>query len=177
MLMSYTSGEFPLDSSVNMPPIYDSYAPPRTVDGQAVNLVLWDTSGKKEYTKFRVSSYPDTDVFLVAFSVVDRSSLASVAREWVPEIEEACGKSRFVLVGCKADLREDPGVLRELEARNESPVSYEEALQASQHVGATTYMECSALTQEGLTPLFDAALHAALQPPPQTPPDNPCSVL
>ncbi len=39
---------------------------------------LWDTAGQEEYKRLRALSYPDTDVFLICFSVVNPSSYENV---------------------------------------------------------------------------------------------------
>ena len=39
-----------------------------------VNLGLWDTAGQEEYNRLRPLAYPNCDVFLIAFSVVDPAS-------------------------------------------------------------------------------------------------------
>ena len=49
-------------------------------------MALWDTAGQDEYANIRRLSYRSTDVFVVCFSVVDRSSLANVRLSWLPEL-------------------------------------------------------------------------------------------
>lgn len=39
-----------------------------------VNLGLWDTAGQEEYNRLRPLAYPNCDVFLIVFSVVDPPS-------------------------------------------------------------------------------------------------------
>lgn len=39
------------------------------VDGIQVSLGLWDTAGQEDYDRLRPLSYPQTDVFLICFSV------------------------------------------------------------------------------------------------------------
>ena len=41
------------------------------VDECQVNLGLWDTLAQEDYDRLRPLSYPQTQVFLVCFSVVD----------------------------------------------------------------------------------------------------------
>ena len=49
-------------------------------------MALWDTAGQDEYAGIRRLSYRSTDVFVVCFSVVDRSSLENVRVSWLPEL-------------------------------------------------------------------------------------------
>ena len=43
------------------------------LDGEPVELTLWDTAGQEEYEKLRPLSYSQSDVILVCFSI-DRSA-------------------------------------------------------------------------------------------------------
>jgi len=135
------------------------------VDGKPINLGLWDTAGQEDYDRLRPLSYPQTDVFLVAFSIVNPASFENVRAKWHPEVSHHCPSTPIILVGTKVDLREDPSTIEKLSAKKQAPISYETALQMSSEIGAAKYMECSAITQQGLKAVFDEAIRAVLSPP------------
>ena len=77
--------------------------------GEPCNLALFDTAGQETYDRLRPISYPDTDVFLVCFSVMLHTSFENVKAKWVPEINHCCPKTPFLLVGTQADRRGEQG--------------------------------------------------------------------
>jgi len=48
------------------------------LDGKPISLGLWDTAGQEDYDRLRPLSYPQTDVFLLAFSVVNPASFNNI---------------------------------------------------------------------------------------------------
>ena len=50
-------------------------------------FILQDTAGQEDYDRLRPLSYPNTDVFLIAFSVVNPSSLSNVYEKWYQELK------------------------------------------------------------------------------------------
>jgi len=134
------------------------------VDGKPINLGLWDTAGQEDYDRLRPLSYPQTDVFLVCFSVIATSSFDNVKAKWIPEIQHHAPGVPLVLVGTKSDLRDDQEQISQLQAKGLLMVTKQAAEQMAGEIGAAKYLECSALTQEGLKAVFDEAIRAALQP-------------
>ncbi len=132
------------------------------VEGQALNLGLWDTAGQEDYDRLRPLSYPHTDVFLVCFSIISPHSFENVKNKWYPEIQHHAAGVPIILVGTKCDRRHDPKVLEELHAKGLRVVTPEEAQAKAREIGAVKYLECSALTQENLKNVFDEAIKAAL---------------
>ncbi len=136
-------------------------------EGQVVSLGLWDTAGQEEYDCLRPLSYPTTDVFLLCFSAVSPPSLENVRTKWNPEISHHCPDAPKLLVATKIDLREDQYAIQRLAERGMSPVEREAGQQLANEIGATKYLECSALTQQGLREVFDEAIRAVLTPQPK----------
>ncbi|KAJ1339823.1 hypothetical protein BSLG_005561 [Batrachochytrium salamandrivorans] len=106
------------------------------VDGRPINLGLWDTAGQEDYDRLRPLSYPQTDVFLICFSLVSPPSFENVRTKWFPEISHHAPSTACILVGTKLDLREDRDTIEKLP-----------------------------LTQKGLKNVFDEAIRAVLMPP------------
>ena len=61
-------------------------------------------------------------------------------------------------MGTKLDLRDDPRTIENLETEKLRPISYLEGLRMQQALRAVEYLECSALTQEGLKEVFEKAV-------------------
>jgi len=159
LLISYTTNAFPGEY---IPTVFDNYSANVMVDGKPINLGLWDTAGQEDYDRLRPLSYPQTDVFLVCFSVIAQSSFENVKTKWVPEIQHHAPNVPIVLVGTKSDLRKDDSMAKQLASRNQAMVTVESGHRMAKEIGAVSFLECSALTQEGLKQVFDDAIRAAM---------------
>ena len=142
---------------------FDNYAANVFVDGRPISLGLWDTAGVNDYDRLRPLSYPDTDVFLLCFSVVNPNSFANVADKWAPDIAHHCPGVPKILVGTKLDLRDNPEEIERLRERRQSPITQQQGEDMRKKIRAVAYMECSALTQKGLKLVFDEAIQLGLQ--------------
>ncbi|CAF0949025.1 unnamed protein product [Brachionus calyciflorus] len=159
LLMSYTSNAFPGEY---IPTVFDNYSANIMIDNEAVNIGLWDTAGQEDYDRLRPLSYPQTDVFLICFSIVNPSSFENVKTKWNNEVKFYCPDTPVILVGTKCDLRDDIHTLERLRARHMMPISPQKATQLAEEIGALQYIECSALTQKNLSKVFEIAIRAGL---------------
>ena len=48
---------------------------------------VFDTAGQEEYKDVRTLAYPDTNVLLIAFSIVSRQSFDNVKTVWLEEMK------------------------------------------------------------------------------------------
>ena len=167
LLISYTSNAFPGEY---IPTVFDNYSANVMVDSQAINLQLWDTAGQEDYVKLRPLSYPNTDVFILCFSLVEPTSLENIESSWVSEVREHCKDVPFILVGTKSDLRDDFSLhSEEFKLKGWDPIPSEKAKEVARRIGACQYVECSALKQYHLKEVFEEAIRVALNPPVQKP--------
>ena len=61
-----------------IPTVLESYVVTARLDGDEVELALWDSAGQEEYERLRPLSYPGSDVILVCYSVDCPDSLENV---------------------------------------------------------------------------------------------------
>lgn len=157
---SYTHKEF-LDYYI--PTVSDCYVKKPTIKDQPIILQLWDTSGQDEFKKKRSFSYSNIDVAIICFSLVSRTSLERVATAWVPEIQELCPGTPYILVGLKSDLRDGFfNHIEEYKSNGWTPIPYEVGEEMSKKINAQCYIECSALKNFNVNEVFESAVIAVL---------------
>eukprot|EP00037_Helgoeca_nana_P007214 m.65905 g.65905 ORF g.65905 m.65905 type:complete len:212 (-) comp18025_c0_seq1:166-801(-) len=171
LLQSYSTNQFPFD---HVPTIFDSFSKHVTTpSNEQVNLLLWDTAGQEDYDRLRPLCYPETDVFIICFSLVQPSSAENVLAKWGPELmhHNQGRHTPVVLVGTKLDLRDDEDSVRTLVNKGQKPAQYQDGLRLAKdlstqclHSAPVNYFECSALTQRGLQAVFDKAIHLVTNP-------------
>eukprot|EP01091_Cochliopodium_minus_P007295 TRINITY_DN171_c0_g1_i5.p1 TRINITY_DN171_c0_g1~~TRINITY_DN171_c0_g1_i5.p1 ORF type:complete len:200 (-),score=59.36 TRINITY_DN171_c0_g1_i5:99-698(-) len=159
LLISYTSNSFPQEY---VPTVFDNYSANVMVDERTISLGLWDTAGQEEYDSLRPLSYPQTDVFVVCYSVISRTSFNNIKNKWIPELKHYSPTIPIVLAGLKTDLRNDEKILNRLRERNEFPVSEKEGLELSKSIGASKFIEVSSLKQTNLSELFQISIECGL---------------
>ena len=117
--------------------MFDNYAVTVQIQDQQYVIQLFDTAGQEDYdrlqfcqniitsqkidfdhVRLRLIAYPNTDVFLVCFSIINPDSYDNVREKWVPEIQKHWGQAPFLLVGTQMDLRTDPATITNLGEKN-----------------------------------------------------------
>ncbi|KAG2461112.1 LRC45 protein, partial [Polypterus senegalus] len=114
---------------------FDNYSANVMVDGKPVNLGLWDTAGQEDYDRLRPLSYPQTDVFLICFSLVSPASFENVRAKWYPEVRHHCPNTPIILVGTKLDLRDDKDTIERLRDKKLAPITYPQGLAMAREIG------------------------------------------
>jgi len=160
MLISYTTNSFPVDY---VPTVFENYSTNVVVDNKLISLALWDTAGQEEFERLRPISYPNTDVFLVCFSITSEVSLNNVKTKWIPELQHYAPNVPILLIATKADVRDDENIVKDHETRGQQIISVHRGNQLAKDIGAAKYLECSALTQIGLKEVFEDAMRIGIE--------------
>merc|ERR1711924_300210 len=83
----------------------------------------------------------------------------------------------MILVGTQIDLREDEKTLKDLAKLNKEPITPEQGKAKARQIKAKKYMECSALTRQGLKAVFDEALTSVVMTEPPQERRGGCALL
>uniref|UniRef100_A0A667WPW1 small monomeric GTPase n=2 Tax=Myripristis murdjan TaxID=586833 RepID=A0A667WPW1_9TELE len=174
LLIRFITNAFPGEY---IPTVFDNYIATVMVDDRPIKLDLWDTAGQEEYDRLRPLSYPQTDVFLICFSLVSPASYENVRAKWYNEVHHYRKAAPIILVGTKLDLRDDKETIEMLKEKKLAPITYPQGLALAKEIEAVKYLECSALTQHGVKTVFDEAILAALSPKPSKIKKRRCTVM
>ncbi|KAL0490040.1 Ras-related protein [Acrasis kona] len=147
LIIVYASKKFP---TTYMPTVFDAFTTRTKIDDASVYFALWDTAGQDDYDQLRPFLYPETNVFLILFSVDNRASFKNVKTKWMPELKNYSA-TPMILVGTKIDKRE-----------TEDCVMFKEGLEMAKDIGAFGYFEISSLNLAGVERLFDCAARVGL---------------
>ncbi|KAL1934519.1 hypothetical protein VTP01DRAFT_6701 [Rhizomucor pusillus] len=156
LLNVFTRGYFP---QVYEPTVFENYVQEVTIDGQPVELSLWDTAGQEEFDRIRWMSYVDAHAVLICYSVDSRDSLENIPNRWLLEVSEYCPEAKILLVALKCDLRDNEEVIKK---KHMEPIMYEEGLAMARSINAVRYLECSAKHNRGVRECFDQAARVSL---------------
>jgi Ras-related C3 botulinum toxin substrate 1 len=108
LIITFESNAFPHE---HIPGIMHPADLKVVAEGRQIGVQLWFAPAAEDYDRLRPLSYPDTDVFLVCFSVACPASFDNVCTKWIPELRHHTPSVPIVLVGTKTDLRGDASVV------------------------------------------------------------------
>ncbi|KAK9418696.1 hypothetical protein SUNI508_07716 [Seiridium unicorne] len=178
LLISYTTNKFP---SEYVPTVFDNYAVTVMIGDEPYTLGLFDTAGQEDYDRLRPLSYPQTDVFLVCFSVTSPASFENVREKWFPEVHHHCPGVPCLIVGTQTDLRDDQSVREKLAKQKMQPVRKEDGRirrgKSFPTVDDVTWNRISTLEAAGWYTNHSQAIVAALEPPAPKSKKHKCLIL
>ncbi|XP_017012947.3 uncharacterized protein RhoU [Drosophila takahashii] len=158
LILSYLENRF---NTEHIPTASDIYNADVNVNESPVHLTICDTAGQDTLDPLRELCYPDSDVFLLCFSVVKPETFRAIKAKWAPKFAKT--KAALILVGTQADLRTSPNVLNKLQTNGEKAISYADAWDLATTIGAK-YIETSSATQDKVKDVFDTAIWEGLVP-------------
>ncbi|KAH8250777.1 hypothetical protein KR038_005267 [Drosophila bunnanda] len=158
LILSYLENRF---NPEHIPTASDIYNADVNVNESPVHLTLCDTAGQDTLDPLRELCYPDSDVFLLCFSVVKPETFRAIKAKWAPKFAKT--KAALILVGTQADLRTNSNVLNKLQTNGEKAISYADAWDLATTIGAK-YIETSSATQDKVKDVFDTAIWEGLVP-------------
>ncbi|KAF7344528.1 Cell division control protein 42 [Mycena sanguinolenta] len=151
LCITYSTGNFPADY---IPTVFDGWAGTITIGTEPWIFGLFDSAGQSEYDHLRPLAYPQTDVFVVCFSVGMLASFENVREKWFPETHHFCPGVPCIMVATQIDLRSDKKVVMQMARRGQAPVTTAQGERMAFELGAAKYLECSAKTLEGVKNVF-----------------------
>lgn len=111
----------------------------------------------EDHRLVRTLVYPGTDVAVLCAAVDDPISLRNAVDRWYPEIRHYMPTVPILIIGTKADLREDSG------EDASKFINQQEIQEAIQRTHALGYIDCSARTFEGVQEVVGVLARACLQ--------------
>eukprot|EP00299_Pterocystis_sp_00344_P019192 c9548_g1_i3.p1 GENE.c9548_g1_i3~~c9548_g1_i3.p1 ORF type:complete len:234 (+),score=34.95 c9548_g1_i3:48-704(+) len=127
-----------------------------TVDGEQSVLSIWSIVGQEEYNNIRKLNYPQSQVFLLGFSVKSWTSFQNAESVWASELRYLEPKVPIILFASHCESRNDPKV---------KSVPLEEGQRLANRIGAKGYIEVSARTQTRINELFEMAVRVSREKP------------
>lgn len=133
LILRYSEGTFPQDVGASIG--CDFKTKVFKYKGKVFKLLLWDTAGQERFRTISSALYNDAEAFVLAFSITDKETLASVEKQWLVEIDHyAKPDTARVFVGLKQDLAAS------------RQVTEAQAQDKGDEIGLSDYFELSAKT-------------------------------
>ena len=142
-----------------------------------------ETNHTFEFTWWFAIPWIQTDAIILCYAVDNRSSFTNLTTKWIPELTKHCSNIPIVLVG-NYPINLNSSILeilkkfnffstgtkldtRKIEKRNDfssnpNQISYSDGKKKKKEIGATSFVECSALDGTNVQVVFEEALQCAV---------------
>lgn len=148
LIKKYTQGSFQKEYIATLGTQFSKYE--EEVDGEKVELYLWDIAGQDSFQALRQRFYTGSSGAVIVFSHdPEQTKSYNNVGKWLADLKQHCGNIPIVLLGNKVDLIEN-GSNSDL-ATSDSKV--EQLAKDNKFLG---YYKTSALTGDGVTDGFKA---------------------
>ena len=128
--------------------------------GNPCELVSTNITGVEDY-RLRTVMYLGADVTLLCYSVDCQESFANISNKWFPEVKSHCPKTPVILVGLRRT--DETGQSSHKLHDNRQVVTVNSGKKLRSAIGASDFMECSALKGEGVQDVLESAIKATLK--------------
>jgi small GTP-binding protein len=108
------------------------------IEGQKINLHIWDTCGQELYRALITSFYKNAELAMIVYSIDSRESFIHI-KSWLKEIRLHCSPNvKIILIGNKSDLEERRAVTYEeaKKFKDENEIFYFEETSAKTGINA-----------------------------------------
>ena len=152
-LLSYTAKSFLTEYT---PTIFDNFCQIEPVGNDVFNVSLWDTAGQDEYSTYRAGCYNNCnfDVFLLCFSVTQRSSFRNIKNKWINELKKYATNVPVIVCGTQIDLRDE---------NDKEHIGKKEGEKMAKELKAKRYVECTSKDYETTHNVVLAAIEDYLE--------------
>ncbi|KAK8886585.1 hypothetical protein M9Y10_042049 [Tritrichomonas musculus] len=126
-----------------------------TFKGKKVNLYLFATPGDEKCSKIRILSYPQSNIVLLVFSLINNDSFHSALRTYLKEIRDYADNVVTIMIGVDLDKWK-----KECYRQNAVKASELEILKNSPEIAQI--IKCSYATGENLNNFYDKIINIYL---------------
>eukprot|EP01103_Thecamoeba_quadrilineata_P003997 TRINITY_DN1372_c0_g1_i1.p1 TRINITY_DN1372_c0_g1~~TRINITY_DN1372_c0_g1_i1.p1 ORF type:complete len:185 (-),score=33.05 TRINITY_DN1372_c0_g1_i1:222-776(-) len=145
LMIRVGTGQFPTPSDEYYLPKESAPIKDKTVnlEGLGYQISLWDTRGsggrRRIPSKVTRTSYPETDICLLCFSVDSMISFEAIETGWSEEIQNLLPHAQILLVGLKSELRTN---VTNAEKKIEGEEQVEEPEFVEREMGVKAWINC-----------------------------------
>lgn len=105
-------------------------------------------------------SYPQTDIFILLFSIGHPNSFKAVEERWLPELQHHCPETPVLLIGACSDLRSSETVAARLKANKAAVITRRQGEALAKKLNCISYLEISSLQFKNIESLGKHFLRA-----------------